>query len=212
MLPLLLLAQLQLPDVLRALGDDAEKREAAPPCTYHESTTVEDLADDGTVKGAEQREYEDELHGVEVVKRERLSVKATGKPLSDLLVEPKNAKGRKPQRSPFVAELRPKFKFALRDGPTPEMVTVTLEPLKPDVERPIGEAWVRRADLKLAELRVSPSKAPMLLDSMSLRFVFGETACGHVATEIVSEGKGRALLVETRFRTRTVLSGHGVKK
>ncbi|MBK7857146.1 MAG: hypothetical protein IPJ65_00725 [Archangiaceae bacterium] len=212
MLSLLVLAQLQLPDVLRALGDDAERREAAGPCSYHESTTVEELADDGSVKGSEQREYDAVMAAGEVTKRERLSVKATGAPLADLLSEPKNAKGRKPARSPFVSALRPQFKFALEDGPSPELVKVTLEPLKPDPERPRGEAWVRRADLKLVELRLTPSKTPMLLDSMALRFVFDDTGCGRAATLIETQGAGAAPLLDTKFRSRTVLSKHAKAK
>jgi len=207
-LVLLALAQLQLPDVLRRLGDEAEKREAAGVCAYREVTLVEELGEDGTVTGSEERTYDAELTGITVTKRDKKSVTAKGKPLADLLVEPKNAKGRKPARSPFVAELRPKFRFALEDGPTPELKRVTLEPLKEDVERPRGEAWVRASDGRIEELRVSPSKAPFLLKSVSLRFVFGDTACGHLATLIETEGEGDGVIVDTKFRTRTVLSGH----
>lgn len=204
--------QLQLPDVLRKLGDEAEKREAAGTCAYHEVTLVEELSPDGAVKGSEERTYDGELTGITVTKRERKSLTAKGEPLADLLVEPKNAKGRKPARSPFVSELRPKFRFALADGPTPELRRVTLEPLKEDVERPRGEAWVRASDGRIEELRVSPSKAPFLLKSLSLRFVFGDTPCGRVATVIETEGEGDGVIVDTRFRTRTVLSAHQPKK
>lgn len=209
-LTLLLLAQLSLPDVLRTLGDEAEKREAAPPCDYREVTLVEELSESGAVKGSEERTYQGTFHGADVTRREKKSVTAKGEPLADLLVEPKNAKGRKPARSPFVAALRPQFKFALEDGPTPELKRVTLEPLKSDAERPRGEAWVRASDGRIEELRVSPSKVPFLLSALSLRFVFGDTACGRVATVIETEGVGDGLIVETRFRSRTVLDQHTV--
>ncbi len=208
----LALGQLQLPDVLRKLGDEAEKREAAGVCAYHEVTIVEELTADGGVKGSEERTYDGELTGVTVTKRERKSLVPKGEPLADLLIEPKDAKGRKPARSPFHSELRPKFRFALEDGPTPELKRVTLEPLKEDVERPRGEAWVRASDGRIEELRVRPSKTPFLLKALSLRFVFSDTACGRVATVIETEGEGDGVIVDTKFRTHTELSGHKPKK
>lgn len=208
MLTSLLLAQLALPDVLRSLGDEAEKREKAGACDYREVTLVEELADDGSVKGSEERVYDGTLTGIEVTRREKRSVTAKGEPLADLLVEPKGAKGRKPARSPFHSALRPQFKFALADGPTPELKRVTLEPLKPDAERPRGEAWVRASDGRIEELRVAPSKVPFLLSALSLRFVFSDTACGRLATLIETEGRSDTVIVDTRFRTRTVLSEH----
>jgi hypothetical protein len=209
MLTLLLLAQAPaLPDVLRALGDAAEAREAAGGCAYQEVTRVEELGEDGAVKGSEERTYDDETKGVEVTKRDRTRVKPSGEPLADLLQEPKGAKGRKPARSPFHSAMRSQFRFELKAGPRDGLVTVTLEPLKPDPERPRGEAWVRLADLKLETLKVSPSKPPMLLDALSIEMQFGQTACGWVPTVILSEGRGQAPLLDTRFRTRTVLSGH----
>jgi hypothetical protein len=201
-------AGLPLPEILRRLGDEAERREAAPPCTYHEVTLVEDITEDGGVKGSEERVYDGEIHGIEVVKRERLSVTPKGAPLADLLAEPKNAKGRKPARSPFHSAVRSQYRFELADGPTPELKRVRLEPLKPDVERVRGEALVRTADGRIEEMTVSPSNVPLLLESVTLRFVFGDTACGHVAVEIDTEGKGQSLITDTRFRTKTVLSGH----
>src|SRR5262249_26069068 len=152
----------------------------------------------------EERVYDGELDGVTVSKRERKSLVAKGEPLADLLVEPKGAKGRKPARSPFHSAMRSQFRFALEDGPSEGLMRVTLEPLKPDVERPRGEAWVRKSDGRIEELRVSPSKAPFLLKTVSLRFVFGDTACGRMATVIESTGEGEGTIVETRFRTRTV--------
>ena len=206
------LAQLQLPDVLRKLGDEAEKREAAGTCAYHEVTLVEELGEGGAVKGSEERVYDAEMTGATVTKRERKSVTPKGEALADLLVEPKDAKGRKPARSPFHSELRPKFRFALVDGPTPELKRVTLEPLKEDVERPRGEAWVRASDGRIEELRVSPSKAPFLLKSVTLRFVFGDTPCGRMATLVETNGEGDGVIVDTKFRSRTELSGHKPKK
>src|SRR4051812_1974170 len=161
---------LPLPEILRRLGDEAEKREAAPACTYHEVTLVEDLADDGSVKGSEERVYDGEIHGIEVVRRERVSVTAKGAPLSDLLVEPKNAKGRKPARSPFHSAARSQYRFELAPGPSAGLLRVKLEPVKEDVERVRGEAVVRASDGRIEELTVSPSKAPLLLESVTLRF------------------------------------------
>lgn len=196
--------------MLRALGDEAEKREKAPPCDYREVTLVEELNEDGTVKGSEERVYEGTLTGVEVTRRERKSVTAKGAALADLLQEPKGAKGRKPARSPFHSAMRSQFRFELKEGPTPELKVVTLEPLKPDAERPRGEAVVRASDGRIEELRVSPSKVPFLLSSVSLRFVFSDTACGHVATVIETSGRGDPLLADTRFRSRTVLDAHAL--
>ena len=205
-------APLELPDVLRRLGDAAEAREAAGRCAYHEVTVVEELASDGTVKGSEERTYQAELEGVTVTRRDKQGVVAKGEPLADLLVEPKGAKGRKPARSPFHPALRPQFRFELKQGPGEALARVTLEPLKPDVERPRGEAVVRRSDGRLEELKVSPSKVPFLLQALALRFVFEDTPCGRLATVIETEGRGEGLIVETRFRTRTVLSAHAPVK
>ena len=208
LLLLLAAAPLSLPEVLRSLGDEAEKREKAPPCDYREVTLVEELNEDGSVKGSEERVYEGTLTGIEVTRRERRSVTPKGAALADLLQEPKGAKGKKPARSPFHSAMRSQFRFALQDGPAPDTKVVTLEPLKPDPERPRGEAVVRASDGRLEELRVSPSKVPFLLSALSIRFVFSQTACGHMATVIETEGRGDTLLADTRFRSRTVLESH----
>ena len=76
MLALLVLAQLALPDVLRSLGDEAERREKAGACDYHEVTVVEELGEDGAVKGSEERVYDGTLTGIEVTRREKTSVTA----------------------------------------------------------------------------------------------------------------------------------------
>ena len=142
------------------LGDEAEARETAGRCSYHEVTLVEELDAAGAVKGSEERTYDGELDGVTVSRRDKKSVTAKGAALADLLVEPKGAKGRKPARSPFHPAQRPQFRFELREGPSPGLARVTLEPLKPDAERPRGEAWVRSSDGRINARRTNRNDAP----------------------------------------------------
>ncbi len=188
--------------VLRKLGEDARSRETAAPCVYRELTTVDELGDDGAVKGSEVRRYEVEVSGAEVTRRDRLEVTKLGEPLADLLVEQKQAKRAKLARSPLHPESQAEYRFSFKDGQT-----LSFEPLRPDPRRVVGEAQLDEKG-RLVELKVRPSKVPLLLESFSMRFGFADTACGRQAVEVDLDGKGVAVLVETRFRSRTRLEGH----
>lgn len=199
------LGQAPAPDaVLAALGEDARVRELTPHCAYREVTTVEELNDDGSVKGSEVRRYDVEYQGTEVLKRERVDVVKAGEPLADLLVEQRNAKGTKMARSPLHPEAQAQYRFSMKDA-----TTVTIEPREVDGKHVFGEAKLD-AKGRLAELSVRPAKVPLLLASFSMRFVFGDTPCGRLAMQVDIEGQGVAVFVETRFRSRTRLEGHAL--
>ena len=82
-----------------------------------------------------------------------------------------------------------------------------IEPLKAGGDRVRGEAIVD-AKGQLEVLRVAPSKVPLLLKSIGLRFEFADTACGRQPVVIGLEGEGIAVFIETKFRSRSVLQGH----
>jgi hypothetical protein len=212
-LTLLLASTAQAGDVkavLKKLGEDAIARENNAPCTYKETTTVEELSreKDSKVLGSEVRLFDVEVKGTEVTRRDVVSVTKSGEPLADLLEQPRDTKGKKPARSPLHPESQVDYRFELKDGPSPEEQTLTIEPIKPNTERVRGEAVVDAKTMQLKTLQFSPSKTPMLLKSFAMRFEFADTACGRQPLMVSLEGEGVAVFVETKFRSKTVLSGH----
>lgn len=198
---LLAAAPTDLPTLLKSLGEDAKRRESTPACAYREVTTVEELGGDAGVKGSEVRTFDVEYEKVDVTKRTAVSTEKQGAPLSDFLVQPPNAKGRKTARSPFHPDVQNQYTFGLAGD------IVTIEPKKPDMERVRGTA---KLDDKghILVLDVSPSKPPLLLKSVSLRFSFADTPCGRLPIEIDMQGEGVEILIETKFQSRTLLSSH----
>lgn|GEM_PF-3338277 len=191
--------------VMQKLGEDAKAREAAP-CTYREVTTVEELGKNDEVVGAEVRTFDVEVKGQEVLRREVVSVTKSGAELADLLQQQRDTKGKKPARGPLHPESQPDYAFALKPGPG-DSSTVTIEPLKPNAERMRGEAVVN-SRLELTELRLTPSKVPLLLKSLAMRFEFVDTACGRQPSLVEIQGQGVAVFIDTRFRTKSILGGH----
>lgn len=195
-------------DVLRKLGEVARDQENAAPCSYRETTTVDELDKYGNVKGTEVRTFDVVVKGTEVTRRELISTKATGEPLADLLQQPRDTKGKKAARSPLHPEAQADYKFELNDGPGPDQQTLTIEPLRPSMERLRGEVVVDAKTIKLQTLRFTPSKVPLLLKSLLMRFEYGDTACGRVPVALEVEGQGVDIFIETRFKTKSVLTGH----
>ncbi len=203
---LLLAAAPDLKTVMQKLGEDARARENGALCAYREVTTVDELGKDDKVVGSEVRTFDVEIKAGEIMKRDLVSTTKSGEPLADLLAQQKDTRGKKPARSPLHPESQPEYTFELKAGPG-ESQTVTIEPLKPNTERMRGEAVVN-AKLEMTELRLTPSKVPLLLKSLAMRFEFIDTPCGRMASIVEVQGQGVAVFIDTKFHTRSVLQGH----
>ncbi len=201
-------ANADVTSVLKKLGEDAQAREATAPCTFKETTTVDELGKDGQVVGSELRLFDVEVNGAEVVRRELVSTTKSGSELADLLAQPRDTKGKKPARSPLHPQTQGEYDFTLKDGPSPEEQTVDFVPKKPSAERMRGEVIVDARTSAMKSLWVTPSKVPLLLKSFEMRFEFTDTACGRQASVVELKGEGIAVFVETKFRSKSILEGH----
>ncbi len=144
--------------------------------------------------------------------KEVTTVEALDKNDEVVLQQQKDTKGKKPARSALHPESQPDYVFALKPG-TGDSSTLTIEPIKANSERMRGEADVN-AKLEMTELRLTPSKVPLLLKSLALRFTFTDTACGRQANLVEVNGQGVAVFIDTKFHTRSLLVDHArvVKK
>ena len=197
-----------LKDILKQLGEGARADESSPPCTYRETTTVDELNKEGGVLGSEVRTFDVEVKGMEVTRRDLLSVKKSGQPLADLLQQPRDTKGKKAARGPLHPEAQKDYRFGLTNGPGPDQLTLSIEPLKPSMDRIRGEAVLNTHTSQLQRLRFAPSKVPLLLKSLEMRWEYGDTACGRLPVALETEGEGVAIFIETKFRSRSLLEGH----
>lgn len=198
-------AAADLKEVLRELGQFTEEQEQTARCTYRETTTIEELDKQDRVLGKEIRVFNVEIKGMEVVRRDIVSITPKGQPLDDLLQQPKDTKGRKAARSPLHPEAQADYRFELEEGPGEEELSVRIEPLKPSPARNRGSAVMDASSLKLKRIQLSPSKSPLLLKSLVSTSKYGETPCGWLPVELEAKGEGVAIFIETRFRSHSVL-------
>ncbi|MBS1150072.1 MAG: hypothetical protein H6Q89_1770 [Myxococcaceae bacterium] len=210
--PLALIAALlgaaDVGNVLKALGEDARVRERTAPCRYRETTTIEEIDPEGKVLGREVRVFNVQVRGMEVTQRQVVSVKKEGEPLPDLLAQPKERRGKQADRSPLHPQAQPDYQFELNDGPREGEQTVTIEPRTPGKDRVRGHAVVDARTHQLRSLELSPLKVPVVLKSLTTGFEYGDTACGRLPVALWVEGQGIPILIETTFRSRSVLEDH----
>lgn len=195
----------QLPAILKALGQEESEKEALAGCVYRERTHVEELTDDGEVKGSLERSWKVVRDG-EVSSRQLLESHQTGE-LSDMLTrEPKEPtpEERKAQRSPFHPAQQPRFTFSLlgeKDG----RIRVAFRPKKRDTKWMQGTVSLDAKTLQMVHMQATPSKMPPMVSSLDLDLRFTPTVCGVQPNRIRVKGKGGFLFMKLNFRSDTRL-------
>lgn len=195
----------QLPRLLEALGKAEAEKEGLPGCAYRERTKVEELTDDGKVKGTLERSWKVVRKG-DTSNRTLLESEQTGE-LSDMLTrEPKEPtpEERKAQRSPLHPAQQPHFVFSLlgeKDG----RIQLGFRPKKRDAKWMQGTISLNAESLELVSMKASPSKMPPMVSSLDLDLRFGSTACGVQPDRIRVKGRGGFLFMKLNFRSDTRL-------
>ena len=195
----------QLPRLLKALGKAELEKEALSGCAYRERTHVEELSDDGTVKGSLERSWKVVRQG-ETSSRTLLKSEQTGE-LSDLLTrEPKEPtpEERKSQRSPLHPAQQPHFIFSLlgeKDG----RIQLGFRPKKRDPKWMQGTISLNAESLQPVSMKASPSKMPPMVSSLDMELRFTSTPCGVQPNHIRVKGRGGFLFMKLNFRSDTRL-------
>ncbi|HLT30884.1 MAG TPA: hypothetical protein VK013_12630 [Myxococcaceae bacterium] len=195
----------QLPALLATLGKAELEKEALPGCAYRERTHVEELTDDGKVKGSLERSWKIVRQG-DASTRTLLSSEQTGE-LSDLLTrEPKEPtpEERKAQRSPLHPAQQSHFIFSLQEEKDGRL-RLGFRPKKRDAKWMQGTMHLDAESLELVRMVASPSKMPPMVSSLDLDLRFGPTACGVQPHRIRVKGKGGFLFMKLNFRSDTRL-------
>lgn len=200
-----------LAEVLERAGASEARRELVD-CAFEETTTVEELAKDGTVKGSFTRTHAIALEKGELKSRTTVSESSTGEVSSLLTKEPpppsKADAGKR--RTAFHPTRQQEFRFRLAELGAQGLAKVVYWPKEKSPERAMGTAWLDARTGALVKLEATPSELPAHLDRMALHFDFEDTACGVVAKNVTASGEGGFLLFTMRFRSRTTLSKHRV--
>ena len=195
-----------LEEMLRAVGELERAHAAAPPCRFTETTTLVELGRDGRELGRETRVYDVVRQGDRIVQHELKSTVASGAELSRPLRNGASTSSQRPHPSPFRPESQRDYVFTLAPASAVGRVRIAFEPKERATERSRGEAELDDRG-RIAWLRLSPSKLPMFLDALDLRFTRAETACGDSPVRVEASGVGGFAFYKIRFRSETSLEG-----
>lgn len=191
--------------LLDALGERSVARRAQA-CRWVERTEIDDLAEDGAVKGRVFREFE-VLQTPSDYRRTLRSERFEGDPAG--ILKKRGERAEKPAPGPFDPSERDRYRFHLVSSDGTRAV-VRFEPVKPDRHRMKGTARVELGAPRILELSLDPSKSILFVDALHMTLAFGETACGWQPVRFTTEGRGGLPLMKVRFRSVTRLRDHAI--